>query len=269
MKWKITMNDEYLNQFYEVPRPEYADALYERISQQPEPRFAQSIMKKLTLRNAGLTFAILFFVAACVYAVIERGWRKVGGIWINVQQTYTVEYFPAPEVSEGSTVQSQDYECLTVEEVREILQFKLKVPTWAPEGFVLNDKMCGVDRISDLVYLYWAGPDEYSGIEMIVNNLKWYDVAAQEYEIGDPAIWSPVAPDSYQEVQVHGQSAILIRGDWGSHWSVDNGAAGKKELQWAWQALQLYWVDGEVMYHLYSQAFLPVEDLIRMAESTR
>ena len=36
-----------------------------------------------------------------------------------------------------------------------------------------------------------------------------------------------------------------------------------------WLFTILYWVDGEVMYHLYSQAFLPVEELIRMAESAQ
>ena len=43
-----------------------------------------------------------------------------------------------------------------------------------------------------------------------------------------------------------------------------------RQLRWVkGQALQLYWVDGEVMYHLYTQADLPVEDLIKMAESAQ
>jgi hypothetical protein len=83
----------------------------------------------------------------------------------------------------------------------------------------------------------------------------------------------PVAPGSYEEVQVHGQPAVLVRGDW--NWEDAPWATGEtsvEEYEYKWdekRAVQLYWVDGEVFYHLYTRANVSPEDLIKMAESAR
>src|SRR5215213_5807191 len=266
------MNDEFMDQLYEEPRAEFANRLYDRISHDPSQRFARPLSQYLTFRNSAIAFVFLFFVAACVYVVAQRGWHKVGGFWINVQQTITVDV-PAAEISTGTLIQPPESECLTVEEAKETLRFKLKVPTWAPEGFVLDDRICGIDQISDFATVSWAGADEYSGIYIMMSNLRYYDAAAQEYKIGDPSIWSPVAPDSYQEVQVNGKPAILIHGDWDwpwETWKASKGPAEKRELQWVkGAAIQLYWVNEGMMYHLSTNAFIPDEDLLKMAESTQ
>src|SRR5215207_1041514 len=112
------MNDEFLNQFLEEPRAEFSDALYERISRQSQPRFAQTMSKNLTFRNAAVAFALLFFVAACVYVLSEKRWNKVGGIWVDVQKTLKLDFGPPAETS---VVETPYYECVTVEEAREIL----------------------------------------------------------------------------------------------------------------------------------------------------
>jgi hypothetical protein len=84
----------------------------------------------------------------------------------------------------------------------------------------------------------------------------------------------PVSPGSYEVVQVHGQPAVLVRGDW--NWEMAPWANGEmssvEEYEYKWdkkRALQLYWVDGEVFYHLYTRADISPEDLIRMAESAK
>lgn len=81
------MNDEFLLRYRRTPRAEFADALYERISSQPQPRFAIPVLNRLTFRNVGAMFALMLFVAACVYAVTEKGWNKVGDIWVDVQKS--------------------------------------------------------------------------------------------------------------------------------------------------------------------------------------
>lgn len=268
------MNDEFMHQLYESPHPEFADALYERISQQSRPRFAQALAQRLTLRNAAIVFAFLFFVAACVYAVTEKRWSKVGGIWVEVQRTLQLdlttltpeELAPIPGPAE----------CLNIEESRKILRFELHVPTWAPDGFTLDDRICGIDRTSDFAGLYWKGKDESSGINIGINimleNLRRFNGSTQKYQIAPATatILGPVAPGSYEEVQVLGQPAVLVHGDWEEPWMTGPMMNRKYEFKWdKKRGLQLHWVDGEVMYHLLTHAQVSAEDLVKMAESAR
>jgi len=47
---------------------------------------------------------------------------------------------------------------------------------------------------------------------------------------------------------------------------------GRQEYELKWdkdRGIQLYWVEGEVMYSLFTLADVSEEDVIRMAESTR
>lgn len=260
------MNDEFLTKFHRTPRAEFADALYERISRESQPPFTQMLAKKLNFRNAVVAIAFLFFIAACVYAVSEKRWNKVGGIWVEVQRTYKIEFVPPP--GEKLVTQPQDYECRTVEEAKEVLRFDFQVPIWVPEGFTFDSRMCGVYRTSDFASLSWKGMDEQSGISLMVHNLRWFDGVKDR--IGPPYTMFPVAPGSYKEVQVHGQSAVLIRGDWEEPWMTEEPIEGEMEFKWdKKRALQLYWVQGEVLYYLYTSADVSAEGLIRMAESAR
>jgi hypothetical protein len=269
------MNDEFMHQFYEEPHAEFADALYERISQSPQPRFPQTIATKLTFRNAAVAFVFLLFVAACVYAVIEKRWDKVGNIWVDVQRTLKFDNSPPP----GFTPPTEEPEivipdCVSLNEAKEIIRFDLGVPTWIPEGFTFTDKICGgptIDPLSDFAGMYWEGPDKYTGISIGLSNQKVFNMSTQEYEISNPVIWTPVAPGSYEEVQVKGQSAVLIHGDWEAPWGMEEQMNSQKyEFEWdKKRAIQLYWVDGEVFYHLYTQADLSPEDVIKIAESVQ
>jgi hypothetical protein len=258
------MNDEFMHQLYEKPRAEFANALSEHISRLPQPRFAPMIMKKLTFRNAAIALAFLIFLAACVYVVSEKRWNKVGDIWVEVQRTHKVDLtseevqpIPGPE-------------CLRIEEARKILRFQLHVPTWAPDGFTLDDRICGIDRTSDFAGLYWKGTDEYSGINIMSQNLRIFNMSTQEYEVASPTVWGPVAPGSYEEVEVLGQPAILVHGDWEEPWMTGPMMNRKYEFKWdKKRGLQLHWVDGEVMYHIFTHAQVSAEDLIKMAESAQ
>ncbi|HEX2993553.1 MAG TPA: hypothetical protein VHP14_01945 [Anaerolineales bacterium] len=265
------MNDEFLTQFREVPRAEFANALYERISREAQPHVSWTLAKKLTFRNAIIVFAFLFFIAACVYAVSAQRWNKVGGIWVDVQKTIKLEFPPGePIIVEPSP----DYECLTVEEAREILRFELPVPAWAPEGFTFDNKICGIDldQTWDFAGMVWIGTDPSSRINIDLDNLRWKH--GLEDSVGSPFTMVPVAPGSYKEVQIHGQPAVLVRGDWEWPWGTEHAAEqavdGKLELKWdKKRALQLYWTEGDVLYYLHTYSDVSAEDLIRMAESAQ
>jgi len=267
------MNDEFLTKLQKTPRPEFAEALYERLSRPSQPPFAQALRQRLTLRNSMIMMALLFLVAACVYAVTDRGWRKVGGIWVQVDRTYKVTLGPSISVT-AEELEAQEMDCVTVEEAKEILRFDFRVPAWVPEGFRFEDKICGIDGTSDYAVLYWAGADEYTSIQLMLTNLKWFNMATQEYKAGEPTIWGPVAPGSYKEVQVKGEPAVLVRGEWDY---LQRGFAPLEEKtpqeivsKWDSKAgLQLHWAAGDVMYHLYAWQDVSAEDLIRMAESAQ
>ena len=263
------MNDEFMYQLYEEPRAGFVDALYERISRQPQSYFARMMGQRLTPRNAAIVFAIMFLAAACVYAVTDRGWRKVGGIWVDVERTYKPEISSPSETSTEPSVQPQEPKCLTVEEAKKVLRFDLHVPAWAPQGFTLDDRICGVDELSDFANLAWKGTGKRSFIQFDAQNLKWFDISMQQYRVGPTYIMFPVAPGSYKEVQVHGQPAVLVRGDWDFPWLMGS-TEQKTEFKWDKKlGLHLYWVEGETFYHLYTVEKVSVEDLIKMAESTQ
>jgi hypothetical protein len=261
------MNDEFLTQFFEAPRAEFADALYERISQQPQPRFPGTIAIKLTFRNAAVAFIFMLLVAACVYAVVEeKSWDKVGGIHVKLQRTIKVDN---PSLSgEPIVVEEEDlFECISIDKAREFLRFRFKVPAWAPDGFTFSDEICGqndLHYLSRSAFLNWEAVDKNTPLILELRNF---------YE-PNPSLLIPVPPGSYEEMQVRGQPAVLIRGDW--NWEEAPWANGERskveEYEYKWdkkRALQLYWVDGEVMYRLYTHGNLSPEDLIKMAESAR
>jgi len=260
------MNDEFLAKFHKTPREEFADALYERISQQPQPRFPQTIAIKMTFRNAAVVFMLILLIAACVYAVVEeKSWDKVGVIYMKLQRTHRVDN---PTLSGEPLVMEFQPKCLSIDEAREFLRFSFKVPAWAPGDFTFSDEICGfadLHYLSRSAFLIWEGAGENTGMKLDLRHL---------YEQEPPSPLIPVAPGSYEEVQVHGQPAVLIRGDW--NWEDSPWANGQmssvKEYEYKWDekwALQLYWVDGEVMYQLYTSANVSPEDLIKMAESAR
>ena len=261
------MNDEFMHEFYEAPRPEFGNALYERISREPQSRFSQIFLNNRIFRNVAIAFVSLFFIAAGVYVVSESRWNKTGDIWVDVQQTLTLEWGP----SDLEIVEQEPAECLTVEEARQILRFDFQVPTWAPDGFTFDNSICGIDQTSDFASLSWMGADKSSGIQIMLQNLTWHDGVKER--VGPPSTMFPVAPGSFKEVQIHGEPAVLVRGDWAYPWGTEDvvpEAPGKRELKWdEKRGLQLYWVEGKVLYYLYTWADVPAEDLIRMAESTQ
>lgn len=270
------MNDEFMHQFYEAPRPEFGNTLYERISREPPSRFAQIFLDNRTFRRSAIAFVFLFLIAAGVYVVSASRWDKVGVINVAVQSTIKVDN---PSVSGEPLVMEFQHECFSIEEAREILRFRFKVPAWAPDGFTFSNEICGFEDLSpssDSAFLDWESADKNTPLHLSLYNLKWFNIATQKYEVGpaSTAMYGmSVPPGSYEEVQVHGQPAVLVRGDWNwedAPWATGETSVGEYEYKWdKKRALQLYWVDGEVFYYLYTRADIPAEDLIRMAESAR
>lgn len=270
------MNDEFMGQLRETPAADFEYALYERISRKPAPGFATILHHRLTLRNALVALALLLFVAACVYAVTEKRWNKVGVIYVAVQRTIKVDN---PSLSGEPLVMEFQPECLSIEEARETLRFSFRIPAWAPDEFTFSKEVCGFEDLSassDQAFLDWEGADKSTPLILDLRNLEQFNIATQKYEVSSASIamfGMAVVPGSYEEVQVHGQPAVLVRGDWNwdeAPWATGETSVKKYEYNWdEKRALQLYWVDGKVFYRLYTRANVSPEELIKMAESAQ
>ena len=259
------MNDEFLTSFREAPRAEFADALYERISQQTQAHFAQTMVNKLTFRNSAIVFALLFLIAACVYAVSEKRWNKVGDVWVDVQSTQKQPFVIQSNLYKGL---AGDTEVANLAEAKTALKFEFAFPTWAPKGFVLDDQMNISPWSEKTLSAFWKSQDGGDPIGVFLN-YRWYWVAGAR-AIESVSTW-PVAPGSFEEVEVQGHPAVLVRGDWNWPRQAVEGETTEIELNWDEQnGLSLYWTDGEVSYLLWTyNPAVYAEDLIKMAESTR
>lgn len=257
------MNDEFLLRYRCTPRAEFADALYDRLSQQPEPRFAG----KLTFRNVVMGFALLLFIAACAYIVTEKRWNKIGDIWVDVQRN----------PKHGLVIQSSlwkapagEMEVANLEEAKSALGFDFGFPNWAPEGFVLDDKMNMSPWSQKTLSASWKSQDGGEPIGIFIN-YRWFDVATAPNPMYESVSTGPVPPGSFEEVKVFGRPAVLVRGDW--DWRMLPVTADPPEIDLSWdkdKGSSLYWTEDDVAYLLWTyNPNVSPEDLIRMAESAR
>jgi hypothetical protein len=262
------MNDEFLTQLRETPRAEFADALYKRISQQPQPRFSWKMLNKLTLRNAGAMFVFMLLVAACVYAVVEKRWNQVGEIWVDVQSNPKQPLVIQSGLWKGP---AGDMEVGTLAEAKSFLKFAFGFPTWAPNGFILDKKMNISPWSEKSLSAFWESQDGGRDIGIFLR-YRWFLVAGTNQPIQQSISTGPVAPGSFEEVQIQGRPAVLVQGDWeGWPMLTMEGERTEMELNWDEQnGLSLYWTDGDVAYLLWTyNPAVSADDLIKMAESAR
>jgi hypothetical protein len=264
------MNDEFLTKYHKTPRAAFADALYERISQQPQPRFQQTIVIKLTFRNAAVAFLFMLLIAACVYAVVEKRWNKVGDIWVDVwTDDVQSQQSLAIQASLWKGHDPGDMEVPNLTEAKSALDFEFGFPTWAPEGFVLADQIYISPSSEKTLSAYWKSQDGDNPIGISLD-YRWFLVPGTNMSQFESVSTQPVAPGSFKEVRIWGSPAVLVRGDF--DWRMQPvEETAETELEWNEQnGLSLYWTDSEVAYLLwtYNPAVSP-EDLIKMAESAQ
>jgi hypothetical protein len=260
------MNDEFLLQFRKTPRAEFVDALYGRISSQPDSRFAIPVLSNLTFRNVGAMLALMLFVAACAYVVAAKRWDKVGDIWVDVQKSPIQSLGIQSSLWKGP---AGEMEVANLEEARSALGFEFGFPSWGPDGFVLDNKMNMSPWSEKTLSASWKSQSGGEPIGIFLN-YRWFDVATAPNPMYESVSTGPVPPGSFEEVKVLNRPAVLVRGDW--NWFM-RPVEETEEIELKWDkknGLSLYWADDDVAYLLwtYNPAVSP-EDLIRMAESAQ
>ena len=231
------MNDDFLTRFRKVPRREFSEALYERISTEMNTQRNFNIRRIMFAAAFCLALIAALAFSPTAQAALNRVVRQIGGITFFGPDETEANQPPVPE----SQITLVPEERLSLSEARAKLPYAISLPTWVPEGFTMGTSV----RISYFgtkytpVEIIWYGSDPMIGGFMLT--------------VGQPVQWL-VDTDHLQEVQINGQPAGLT----GGNWDADSG-------QWTGDDKTLTWMKGDVMYQLSSR--LPVEDLIRVAES--
>ena len=275
------MNDEFLNQFRETPRAEFAETLYQRVSRQTKPHLAQKIARKLISRNFIIAFALLLLIALPVYAAVEARWNKVGEIWVDVQSAPKSSLIIQSNLYKGFGGDDKgifvgDMEVANLAEAKAILKFEFTFPSWAPEGFTTGDRINIFPWSEKSLSAFWDSQDGGGPIGIFLD-YRWRWVGPGANPMFEYISTWPVAPGSFKEVKVRGHPAVLVRGDWDWRRHVVEGETTElesntgPELHWDEQnGLSLYWTESDVAYLLWTyNPAVTAEDLIKMAESAR
>ena len=231
------MNDNFLTRFRKPPRREFSEALYERITSDmnTQPNFK---FRRLTFAAAiGLALIAALAFSPSAQAAISGLVRQIGGVTFFGPDETEANQTAVPE-SEITVVPD---ERLSFADAQAKLPYPISLPTWVPDGF----EMSSLVRITYFGSKYTPTEITWSGSDMMVGNII--------LTVGQPVDWL-VDTDHLQEVEINGQPGGLTSGNW----DADNG-------QWGGNDQTLTWMKGDVQYRL--SARLPVEDLIRIAES--
>jgi len=262
------MNDKFLTQFRKPPRPAFAHALYERISQEKVSPRAQ-LVGHLTLCNALAGLVTLILLAACVYGLTAPKWVEVDKrLWVQERSSGDIYINQMPPFSYTSL--------LSIEEVKTQAGFEFKVPTWIPPLLDLKGASVSAPGIGDwemnpgypLVNLFWArGGNPHTPEELAFQAFYPRILMVDKYY---PAYFGMVVGwKSTKMTRVNNIPAVLIHGDW--NYNAVFNSLSPIEIEWDKQAaLQLLWIEGDVVYRIYAiDSSASADDLIRMAESAR
>ena len=248
------MNDEFLIQYRRTPHRAFADDLYARLTQERRPAgYARLVFTPARRFAAGL--AALCLIAAPVL-LAAPGARATVGQLIRTIGGITFDFTTPPPDSSGATIIPE--RVVSLVEARATLPFELRLPAWAPEGFVLQEDQVriwlhtpGTER--QTVSFTWLDPTHPQSIHLYI------DVDHPASSWGE---WLAGSESSVEEVVINGQPGALVRGGW-------------EDGQWgAEPAITLLWqpegAEATYMLVAWTQFMqLTQEDLIRMAESVR
>jgi len=198
----------------------------------------------------GLAFIAFPSFRARVMAQIILFTKPIG----NMAFTEMERREPAePPINPSSHITAK---VIPLAEAQAALPFPIKLPSWAPEGFSLQEEEVWLYDTTTLpgynpddpyplrVTLSWANP----------NTTPWGVIF---FSIDYPVtVRAEVGPGSVEEVDINGKPAALIHGGW-------------FEGEWQDIIVSLEWTEDLTAYELQCPAgVVSPEDLIRMAGST-
>ena len=187
------MNDNFLYQNRPPVRQGFGESLYLRISDLPLKKGTSRNRLRFALRFAVVSmilFTVLFNFSQPVRASVLHWLKEIAGFVIEERDAVSTA------VSEGSL--PSDYHRNLLEDVVDLLPYKLALPTYVPEGFVVNQH---VEKTGDSIFMRWMNEDGDEILMMVDTD------HGQRYVTGTDAAW---------EIEVNGQPAMMIQGGYDS-----------------------------------------------------
>ncbi len=249
------MNDEFLIQYRRTPRRAFADDLLARLTRERRPGMVTLLVSTPARRFA--TGLIALCLVASTVLLAAPGARAAVGQLIRTIGGITFDYTTPPPDSSGATIIRE--RVVSLAEARATLPFELRLPTWAPDGYLLQEDQVRIwlhasETARQTVTFTWLDPTQprRGSISLYI-------------DVDSPASsWGKwlVGEGSVEEVAIGGRTGALVRGAWEDRrWHDELG-------------MNLLWQPGgaEATYMLHAATQftqLTQEDLIRMAESVQ
>jgi hypothetical protein len=182
-----------------------------------------------------LTLGLVLGVSPTARARIEEVMRDVGGLWVKETGLFSESETPVVP------------QTLTLAEAHEKIDFELRLPTWLPPGWTLQEDIVRFrDFSSPHLQLIWTDTAQKPRLNLFVQRSL-------------PNRRQVVGPGSVEIVTINGEPATLVRGTW------DLASQSWKASE---DHINLRWQKENVSYQLvFLGDDLTVETLIRMAES--
>jgi len=234
------MNDRFLKDYSITPNPVFAQDLRNRLGilNENSPRVRALQLRPIALGAIALLLALTFTLAVspAVRAQLQEWTGVIGGVLFTATGDYPGEDGPV------SIIPSEE---ISLEEAQAVLPFTIDLPTWVPEGYLLEDKV-SILRFED-------------GVERVFVHWSAFDKALLELEIENSTEpkWL-VGPESIEELSVNGKPAALVPGGWNAD-----------TKQWDnLDTLTLYVPHKDQSYiFVVRENDISVDDLIQIAES--
>ncbi len=214
----------------------------------------------LSLATLVLVFSVAMVAFPSARAAVLEVIRRIGGI----QVIETDQWPQTPEERRGSWMTLVDTlpgdpppeiipeQKITLGEAEALLPFTPTLPTWVPEGYVLQDTVRVWLPTEGFTYTIAMWTWEKPGHPVI-------DMSILHSLEADYAYSVVVGQDSVEEVSIAGRPAALVRGGWDRDTKRYGTQYGILRLQWE--------RDGLVLTLSGTEDATSADDLVRMAES--
>jgi len=237
------MNDDFLNEFREPPRPEFARSLYRKLSRERQFSMAPSqraqTMRVLDRVLVAVALAIgltLLFVPDARVALAQFIQNIAGFTFKETDQI-------SPPMN-GTRVEPVRVSLSDVQTLLPQLTFGL--PSWSPVGYILQEQVDYFED-GDFIILNWDNEVTGGNISLLIGFAA--DLSSGPLETG---------PGGAHEILIGSDPAVLELGGFDEETGKWNAEAG----------MALRWIRDDTYYLFMSDGKdIDADELIRMAES--
>lgn len=252
-------DDEFLTQFREPPRREFAQELYERINR---PMYKKSLPNPLPFRRTALAFGTLLLILLAtltfspqVRASAAEQIRQIGAfIFAPTENLERDASLPQPTAAAPG--ESEVQFATSPAEAARLAGFPVLAPTYLPQGYAQQGEW-SIATSNEGIYVVTSYRPATGDDFLILNQTRFEPTTAFEQTYG--------SNETLHDTTVAGHPAVFISGRLMAHPDAAAGAGQQPELlatNWlVWEA------DGQT-FSLYGTS-LDQTEMVRIAESLR